>query len=97
MKNKIYISGPITGLPQKEVEQIFSRIADNLNSLGWEAVNPLNNGLPAEASYNEHMLRDLEMLAECRAIFMLKGWERSKGARIEFAEAVARKMTIMFE
>lgn len=97
MKNKIYISGPITGFPPKEVEQTFGRIADNLNKLGWEAVNPLNNGLPAEASYNEHMLRDLELLAECRAIFMLKGWQNSKGARIEFAEAVARKMTIMFE
>lgn len=97
MKNKIYISGPITGLPHKEVEQVFGRVADKLNRLGWEAVSPLNNGLPAEASYNEHMLRDLEMLAECRAIFMLKGWENSKGARIEFAEAVARKKTIMFE
>ncbi len=97
MKNKIYISGPITGLPPKEVEQTFGRVAAKLNKLGWEAVSPLNNGLPAEASYNEHMLRDLEMLAECRAIFMLKGWENSKGARIEFAEAVARKKTIMFE
>lgn len=97
MKNKIYISGPITGLPPQEVNNIFERIATNLNSLGWEAVNPLNNGLPSDASYNEHMLRDLDLLADCRAIFMLKGWENSKGARIEFAEAVARKMTIMFE
>ena len=67
MKNKIYISGPITGLPPQEVNNIFGRIATNLNSLGWETVNPLNNGLPADASYNEHMLRDLDLLADCRS------------------------------
>lgn len=96
-RSRIYISGPITGFPIEEVARRFSRIEKALSLAGFDPINPLNNGLPTDASYNEHMLRDLDLLAECKSIYMLKGWENSKGARIEFAEAVSKKMTIVFE
>lgn len=97
MNNKIYISGPITGHPIEQATQRFAKIENALSLAGFDPINPMNNGLPIDAPYNEHMLRDLELLTECGSIYMLKGWENSKGARIEFAEGVSRKMNIIFE
>lgn len=97
MKNKVYISGPITGHDKQEVAQRFEAAKKLFQNTEYKPISPLENGLPASATYEEHMFRDLEMLAECEAIFMLKGWERSKGCKIEFGFAMSNKITIIFE
>lgn len=82
-KLKIYISGPITGLPYDEVERHFERAKRDLAKADFEPVSPLENGLPPEASWEAHMQRDLEILSTCDGIYLLRGWEKSKGAQIE--------------
>lgn len=94
---KIYLSGPISGLPPTEVHEKFAAAEQYFKDQGIETVNPLKNGLPASAPWREHMLRDLELLSECDTVYMMKGWKRSKGARVEFATAVESCKTIMFE
>lgn len=81
---KVYISGPITGLPYKEVEKAFNEAEIRLEEQGYEVVNPLNNGLPRESTWKEHMRADLKLLLDCDAIYMLDGWEFSRGVQIEF-------------
>ncbi len=88
MKNKIYISGPITGLPKQTYEQRFAEAETFLRDLDFEVVSPLRNGLPEAASWNEHMAADLALLAECDGIFLMKGWEKSKGCQIELQSAL---------
>ena len=85
---RVYISGKIAGLPAEAARRKFRRTARELEAWGCVAVNPFENGLPADASWEEHMAADLVMLAECDAIYMLEDWEESKGARLErcFAE-----------
>ena len=85
---KVYISGPITGLPYEEVEKAFSKAEASLKEQGHEVVNPLNNGLPRESTWNEHMRADLKLLLDCDAIYMLNGWEYSKGASLEYDLAI---------
>lgn len=97
MVRKIYISGPISGHNPDIVKARFDSVKKILEKNSFEPVSPLENGLPDTATYDEHMLRDLEMLSECSAIYMLKGWEKSKGCKIEFAHAVANKISIIFE
>ena len=87
-KMKVYISGPITGLPYEEVEKAFNDAEIRLQEQGYEVVNPLNNGLPTNATWNEHMRADLKLLLDCDAIYMLNGWEYSKGASLEYDLAI---------
>lgn len=94
---KIYISGPITGWPIDMCRVRFEAAEFLLRMQGFEPVNPMKNGLPEDAPYDEHMKRDLEMLAECDAIYLLNGWERSKGCRIELQEAIKANKRITYE
>ncbi len=81
---KVYISGPITGLPYEEVEKAFNEAEVMLQEKGYEVVNPLNNGLPTNATWSEHMRADLKLMLDCYAIYLLKGYQDSKGAIIEY-------------
>lgn len=85
---KVYISGPISGLLYEEVEKVFNEAEIRLQEQGYEVVNPLNNGLPRESTWNEHMRADLKLLLDCDAIYMLNGWEYSKGASLEYDLAI---------
>lgn len=80
---KVYISGPISNLPFEQVEEAFNDAEIRLQEQGHEVINPLNNGVSPDATWVEHMTADLKLLLECNAIYMLKGWQDSKGATIE--------------
>lgn len=92
---KVYISGPITGLPYEEVEKAFNEAETRLQEQGYEVVNPLNNGLPRESTWKDHMRADLKLLLDCDAIYMLDGWTNSKGAEIEFNLAFDLRINII--
>lgn len=93
----IYISGAITGRPIQEYREHFETAAKSLSAQGYEVVNPLNNGLPEEATWHEHMRADIRLLTYCDEIFMLKGWERSTGAAAEHALAKALGIAPTYE
>lgn len=84
---KVYICGPITGLPREEAERAFAEAEAMIRRKGHEPVNPLENGLPASALWHEYMRVDIKMLLDCQAIYMLDGWERSDGAQLEWTIA----------
>ena len=81
---KIYISGPISGLPFEKVERNFNDAEIHLQEQGYEVVNPLDNGLTKDHSWNEHMRADLKLMLDCDGIYLLKGYQKSKGAMIEY-------------
>lgn len=96
-KQKVYISGAITGHHMEDVEARFERAKKMLEKVNCDPVSPLENGLPPDASWEAHMSRDMEMLGECDAIFMLDGWEHSRGCQIEFRTAIEKRISIIFE
>lgn len=83
MIKRVYISGAIEHHDLDERRAAFGRAEQLLGLHGFKAVNPMKNGLPAEAHWREHMRRDIALLLDCDAIFMLEGWELSKGAKLE--------------
>lgn len=94
---KIYISGPITGT--KNYMERFKRAEETLKAEGHTVINPakVNAELPEGTTHKEYMKISLCMLDMCEAVFMLKGWEESKGAGMEFEYATLNKITIIFE
>lgn len=94
---KIYISGKITGLPREDAISRFSDAESFLQMLNFTVINPINNGLNGAESWLKHMVRDIELLEQCDAIFMLSNWQESRGAKIEYDLAVGAGLPIMFE
>ena len=80
---KIYISGPITGQNKEEVSRAFEEAKRFISEAGHTPVCPLENGMPETATYEQHILRDFQLLLDCEAVLLLYGWNKSKGCRME--------------
>lgn len=94
---KIYISGKITGFPIDVVRDRFNTAESFLESAGFEVVNPMKNGLAVSEPWESHIVKDVELLMSCDAIYMLDCWRHSKGARIEYNIAVDTGKYVLFE
>ena len=86
MTKKVYISGPMTGRPDHNIDE-FNKAEDQLLKAGYEVLNPTSNGLADTAPYEDHMRADLRMLTMADALAFLPDWERSRGARLEIEVA----------
>jgi hypothetical protein len=85
---RIYIAGPMTGHPNHNFPA-FHATAERFRKAGWNVANPAENfdgrtDLPRSA----YLRADVIMLAQCDAIALLPGWERSVGATLEAILAV---------
>ncbi len=93
----IYISGGISDRKPADYKAHFGRAASSLARMGYQVVNPLNNGVDEGDTWHAHMRADIRLLTYCDEIFMLEGWEKSKGATAEHALATALGMLIHYE
>lgn len=92
---KVYISGPITG--HEGYREQFGKAEQLLLSEGHEVLNPAAINFPSWFEHADYMRADLAMLASCDAIYMLRGWEMSEGARREHERALRAKKLVLFE
>lgn len=94
---KIYISGKITGRDLEEARKQFDKAEQYWISQGIEVVNPMKE-VPAEDGkpWDYYMRRDIKLLMDCDAIYMMDGWKTSRGAKIEkyIAEQLGMKLYI---
>jgi nicotinic acid mononucleotide adenylyltransferase len=84
---KIYISGPMTGLPELN-KPAFLAAEAALKDKGYEVLNPVKNGLPDTAPWEDHMRADIIMLMGADGVALLDGWGKSRGALKEVAAAL---------
>lgn len=96
-KIKVYISGAIAHHNIEQRKAAFDNAWSNLHEKGYMAFNPFLNGLDDSEPYEAHMRTDISMLLECDAIYMLKGWEKSNGAKLEFNVATSCGLMVMYE
>lgn len=96
MKHRLYLAGPMTGLPDYN-RPAFNAMAAQLRAAGYFVVNPAENGLPADSAWIDHMRRDIElmMVNQCDGLALLPSWGVSKGANIEFELARALGFELM--
>ena len=123
---RIYVSGPITGLPDHNVAA-FDAAAKRLRAQGHFVINPHeltetfgtagevslsfgalyagcdryvgNNGETIFSAILARAVMDADLAAvrSCDAIYLLRGWEGSRGAKKELAEAITHGLKIMQE
>lgn len=96
-KEKVYISGQITGLQPEKAREKFERAEQVVMAGGAEPVNPMKNGLPDNAPWELHMALDIVQLLGCETIYLLPDWEHSRGATLEKTIAELTGKRIIYE
>ena len=98
---RIYLSGKITGLDKEDYTKQFARAEAFYKTGGFDVVNPVTIGEEIlkqnpSATWEDFMAEDLKALRTCTHIVLLEGWEESKGAKMEKAEAEKLGLEIMY-
>lgn len=93
---KIYIAGPMKGKKDRNI-LAFKKAEADLKRQGHTVLSPAHLPVSKEITYDEYMVIDLAMLSICDAIYMLRGWKNSRGAKIEFENARNSRKIVMFE
>jgi hypothetical protein len=103
-KDRIYISGKISGERIQEAKLKFQIAQDNImcnlkEFKGKEItiINPTKLGLTFKDSWLKCMIISIWYLLECNSIYMLKDWRDSRGAKIEFWIAVVLNYKIILQ
>ncbi len=89
---RIYIAGPMTGLPQFNFPT-FHAAADGWRACGWEVVNPAEEFDGAtDLPYRAYVERDIQRLKTVDAIAMLEGWDGPNARGSCWEREVARSL-----
>lgn len=76
----IYIAGPITGVT--DYKRPFNRAENELIVKGYTVLNP--SKAPLGLTKADYMRLSFAQIDTADAVVMLKNWEESQGARLEF-------------
>lgn len=103
MKKKvIYVSGKITGT--SDYADRFSAVEDRLIAEGYEVLNPVRAGkwlehylAPEKPTWVQYMKYAIAAMMQADYIYMMSGWNQSKGARLERFLARVLNYNIIYE
>ena len=95
-RGRIYVSGPMTGYPDLNFPA-FNAAADKLEAEGWDVENPADKGIVEGWEWEDYLRYDVKKVSDCDAIYLLVGWEESKGSRLEWYIASALGLRMIFE
>lgn len=96
--NRIYISGAITGVGSYLENFRNAEVALQDYYKDAQVVNPakVNHELP-ESTWEQYMEISMAMLKQCDAIYLLRSWVDSKGAKLELKYAIEHDFEIITE
>lgn len=88
--DKIYISGPITGIPGAISAARFARAEQELRTLGFRhVINPRAMFDGTGLGYSDIMGHCLDLVRSADVVLLLPGWRRSRGVTMELGAAYA--------
>lgn len=89
-KIKIYIAGAITGHDLQERRETFMKWQKYFEDRGYAVVNPMELPHNHDKTWESYMKECIVALVDCTTIFLIDGWEESKGAQLELD--IAKKL-----
>ena len=105
--NKAMLSQPMAGKTNEEIIATRERAIKSLNKLGYEVVNTLFTDEWYSKEKTEELgvvqiplcflAKSLENMSLCHAAYFCKGWEKTRGCRIEHDAAVAYGLKVIYE
>jgi hypothetical protein len=100
----VYIAGPMTDIPHLN-RRAFNEAESMLRCNGYHPINPVKFteavGYDFESTDIPYVIveaiksMELEAISACDAIYLLKGWEHSEGAKNELMKALSLSLRIM--
>ena len=107
MTKKAMISQPMAGKTDMEIAEARDRAQARLGEMGYEFVNTLfTDEWYSDKAMEErgvvqvplcYLAKSLENMSLCHAAYFCKGWEASRGCRIEHEAAVAYGLEVLYE
>ena len=104
---KAMLSQPMAGKTNEEIIATRERAIKSLNKLGYEIVNTLfTDEWYSQEKMKERgvvqiplcfLAKSLENMSLCHAAYFCKGWEKTRGCRIEHDAAVAYGLKVIYE
>lgn len=94
MNSRVYLSGPMTGLPDHNFPA-FNEVAAALRAGGRTVFNPAESfDGKTDLSRREYFQHDFTELDKCSVVALLPGWEKSEGALSEVFAALQMQLPI---
>lgn len=88
----IYISGPMTGLPEDN-KPAFNAAAQILREQGHTVICPAEIEVQ-EPSWENYLREDIRQMMSADTLVQLPGWSHSRGANLEYEIAAQLGMAI---
>ena len=92
MSKRIYLAGPMSGMPDNNYPA-FNALAERLRASNFEVENPAEN--PERTTWLGYMRLAVAQLATCDTVVMLPGWEQSRGAKVEYQLAAGMGLRVV--
>ncbi len=104
---KAMLSQPMAGRTEEEIKETRERAIEVLKGKGYEIVNTLftdewySNEAMAERGVVQiplcFLAKSLENMSLCHVAYFCKGWEETRGCRIEHEAAKAYGLEVIYE
>lgn len=91
---RIYVAGPMTGIPELNFPA-FHAAAAALRAEGHHVENPAEINADPAAQWLDCMRMDIARLVTCDAVYMLPGWQNSRGALVEHTLATGLGLQVL--
>lgn len=92
----IYVAGPMSGYKDLNFPS-FNKAADEFRLNGWTVLNPADHGVIEGATWEDYLRFDITKLIQCDTIYLLEGWQDSKGAQLEYLIAERLGMKVIYQ
>ena len=104
---KAMISQPMAGKTAEEIDETREAAIEELKKRGYEVQNTCYNDDWCEDMEKTHkdadrlalclLARSLFDMSRCDAVYFCKGWDNTRGCRIEYFAALSYNLDILYE